>query len=759
MKILVISSDYPGPDFIYGDVFVHTRLKQYLAYAEVAVVGYNAVVRSDRNFIYEGISVCISNNIHTFYNKIKNFNPDVIAAHLINHIYIDYLITTQKPLVIFVHGYEATSWKRRLMNYNSLGAIRYLIPYIKANRKQLSKFKQLVRYAQGKPNIQFVFVSHWLRNAVEKDLNTKIQNARVIPNGIDTSLFDYHSKEKDHRKKILMLRSFKARNYANDLAIDAILLLSKRPCFNDLEFSIYGEGYLFKKLTYKLRLLPNVKLHNYFIENQKIPAIHREHGIFLCPSRMDTQGVSMCEAMASGLVPVTSPIGGIPEYLENGISGLSTSNAEGIAQKIEYLYNHPDQFLKMSYNARYAITTKCSLPDTVLNEIVLMKSIIDAPNQVKYQQCTNCLLDTHDDHTITFNEKGVCIFCVNYYANEKKNVKTHTEASSELEGIVNTIKCAGKDQPYDCILGLSGGVDSTYLALKAKEIGLRPLAVHFDNGWNSESAVSNIEKIVTKLGFDLHTHVIDWDEFRDLQLAFLKASVVDIEMVTDHAIMTSLYKIAIRYRIKFILSGVNYVTESILPPSWIHDKRDHIHIQAINKLFGSAPLQKFPLMNSWLKFRIEWKGIKSIALLNYFPYWQSEVKKRITEELEWRDYGGKHYESVFTRFYQGYILPIKFNIDKRKAHLSNLICSGQITREEALAEIKRPAYSEALQKNDWEFVLKKLGLSSREFEAIMKLPVKRHNEYPIDESIYNRFPLLRFILPAWKMIKRIKQAA
>lgn len=254
----------------------------------------------------------------------------------------------------------------------------------------------------------------------------------------------------------------------------------------------------------------------------------------------------------------------------------------------------------------------------------------------------------------------------------------------------------------------------------------------------------------------MHTFVIDWEEFRDVQLAFFKASVVDIEVVTDHAIFASLHKIAIENNIRYILSGVNFVTESVLPPAWIHDKRDHVHIKAIHKKFGTIPLKRYPLFSSWLKFYGAWKGVNSVSLLNYFPYKKSEVKRIITEKLGWRDYGGKHYESVFTRFYQGYILPVKFGIDKRKAHLSNLINAGQISREDALKELASPAYPEDLCKKDFDFVLKKLGLSESEFQQIINLPIKRHTEYPVDEDIYKRFPVLYLLAPVWKLIKRIK---
>jgi len=394
----------------------------------------------------------------------------------------------------------------------------------------------------------------------------------------------------------------------------------------------------------------------------------------------------------------------------------------------------------------------------VVNKKEIQWSNNTQPNETKrYIQCTQCILDTKDDSAIEFDGSGVCSYCRDYEIKESKFVKKGEEGERALEALVNKIKESGLGKPYDCILGVSGGVDSTYLAYQAKKLGLRPLAVHFDNGWNSELAVSNIENIINRLGFDLHTFVIDWEEFKDLQLSFLKASVVDIELLTDHAIITKLYQLAIENNIKYILSGTNVVTEAVLPSPWIHNKRDHIHIRAVQEKFGTVPIKTFPLFTSSLKWLVVWKGIKSASLLDLMPYNKKDVKKIIATELGWRDYGGKHYESVFTRFYQGYILPTKFGIDKRKAHLSNLICSGQISRGEALEELSKPGYDDATRKSDYEFVLKKLNLRHEEFEAIMKAPVRKHTEFPVENSIYDRFPWLKIVRPVWQKIKSVRK--
>jgi N-acetyl sugar amidotransferase len=373
-----------------------------------------------------------------------------------------------------------------------------------------------------------------------------------------------------------------------------------------------------------------------------------------------------------------------------------------------------------------------------------------------YQQCKHCVLDTHDDPAIVFDERGICNYCLQYELELAKLPTTQDEANIALHKIVDRIKTIGKGKPYDCIMGLSGGVDSTYLAYRAKQLGLRPLAVHFDNGWNSELAVQNIERIVTKLNIDLHTLVVDWDEFRDLQLSFFKASVIDIELATDHAILTTMYKLAIEKNIKFVLSGHNIATELILPVHWYHDKRDHVHIKAIQKEFGTIPLKTYPLMTSFMKFMIEWKQIKSVRLLDYMPYNKKEVKKIIADELGWRDYGGKHYESIFTRFYQGYVLVEKYKVDKRRAHLSNLICSGQMTRDEVLLELKTPPYNPKQFEEDLDFVLKKFGLTKLDFDALMHLEIKRHTDYEVDTSIYKRYGFLKIFLPFWRVIKKVR---
>ena len=336
-------------------------------------------------------------------------------------------------------------------------------------------------------------------------------------------------------------------------------------------------------------------------------------------------------------------------------------------------------------------------------------------------------MDTTDPD-IEFDDHGICNYCRQYDA-FVKNLPDRQVRETELDKIINEIKEWGKDKEYDCILGLSGGVDSSFVAYKAKEFGLRPLVVHFDSGWNSEIAVKNIENIVVKLGFDLHTFVADWEEMKDLQLAYLKASVVNADVPQDYAFSTILYKTAAEKGIRYFLSGYNFQTEFILPPKWVYNPRDLRNILSIHKAYGRLPLKRYPSIGLFRELYLTYLRIKRIDLLYYLDYNKNEAMNVLGEKLGWRYYGGKHYESIWTRFFQGYYLPAKFNIDKRKAHLSSLIVSGQITRDEALEELKSDPYPPELLESDKEFVMKKLGISREEFEEIMSAPVRDHSEF------------------------------
>lgn len=373
-------------------------------------------------------------------------------------------------------------------------------------------------------------------------------------------------------------------------------------------------------------------------------------------------------------------------------------------------------------------------------DIEKLKTDLEVNSGRPYQQCAITVMDTIADPDITFNSKGVCNYYYEYKEAEKRDVFSGDSGKEKLERLVKKIKKDGEDNQYDCLIGLSGGVDSTYVAYLTKELGLRPLAVHLDNGWNSELAVKNVENIVTKLNIDLYTLVVNWEEFKDIQLSYLKASVVDIEVVSDHAIFATMYKLAKEKKIGYIVSGTNVVTEFIMPPSWLYKKMDFTNLKSIHDSYGSKKLKTYPTFD--FKKYVYYSAVLKltpISILNYVPYNKQKVKEIIARELNWRDYGGKHYESVFTKFYQAYILPRKFHVDKRKAHLSTLICSGQISKEEALNELENPLYNTAELNSDKEYVLKKLGLSPQEFENIMTLPARRHEEFKTDTRLKERY--------------------
>lgn len=357
----------------------------------------------------------------------------------------------------------------------------------------------------------------------------------------------------------------------------------------------------------------------------------------------------------------------------------------------------------------------------------------------EYRACTRCIMD-NSVKEIEFDENGVCNFCHTYDEHISKDLYYDKNGLERLDKLISAIKKRGKGKEYDCLIGLSGGVDSTYVAYLVKmKYGLRPLAIHLDNGWNSELSVANIEQIVKRLDIDLYTHVLDWQVFKDIQVSFLKSSMANVELPTDHAIWAVLLHTAAKRKIPYIISGHNIVTEAIMPESWIYPSKESRIIKGIQKKFGHQNIKSFPRLTTfnyvdYLLFR----GIRWIPILNYHPYSKVEAKKTITDELGWRDYGGKHYESIFTRFFHAYYLPVKYGYDLRRPYISALILSGQMTREQALIEIAQPTAPEKMLKDDLEYVIKKLNLSPEEFDKIMKAPIKSFSDYPNNHALWSR---------------------
>jgi N-acetyl sugar amidotransferase len=356
-------------------------------------------------------------------------------------------------------------------------------------------------------------------------------------------------------------------------------------------------------------------------------------------------------------------------------------------------------------------------------------------NKVEYRQCKNCVMDTTTSY-IRFDEDGVCNFCKEHKKALQKYVYDFTpeERKAKLDKLISGIKKQGAGKKYDCILGISGGVDSSYLCILAKEWGLRPLIVHFDNGWNSDLAVTNINNIITKLDYELYTYVINWEQFKDLQLSYFKASVLDIEVPNDQLIFATLFKVAKEHGIKNIISGNNIFTEEILPYDWaFHHKLDLTNLRNIHKKFGKADVKSFPTLSMKDRSRYKNQGYEIHTVLEYVDYDNDKIKDLLEKEFNYVFYECKHFESVFTRFYQGHILPAKWNIDKRKAHLSCMIVSGFMTRDEAVAELAHPPYAIEKQLEDKAYVCKKWDMSQEEFNEIMAKPPVSHDIYGYDK--------------------------
>ena len=348
-----------------------------------------------------------------------------------------------------------------------------------------------------------------------------------------------------------------------------------------------------------------------------------------------------------------------------------------------------------------------------------------------YQICTRCVMDTSDPD-IQFNAKGECNHCTGFLTKRIQHQYSGLESDKELELVVSDMKKAGKGKEYDCIIGLSGGIDSCYAAYIAKQQGLRVLAVHLDNGWNSEEAVLNIKNVANKLGIDYESYVLNWEEFKDLQLSFLKASVPEAETPTDISIPAAWNHFAKKYGVKYIISGGNFATEGILPTCWHYNAKDLTYLNHIHKTFGTIKLKNFPTFG----FKKEMynkliRGIKMNYLLNYVPYEKEKAMEFLKKELSWKYYGGKHYESKYTGFIQSYYLYEKFGIDYRRATLATQICTGEVKREDALTELSIKPYKDEIVSKEKKYISKKLGITQDELERIISLPPKWYRDYPM----------------------------
>ncbi len=356
-----------------------------------------------------------------------------------------------------------------------------------------------------------------------------------------------------------------------------------------------------------------------------------------------------------------------------------------------------------------------------------------------YQICSNCVLDTQDPH-IKFDDNGVCDQCNDYRHNIKPKLNW-AKKKVEFEAMIKRIKDDGKDRDFDCLLGMSGGVDCSYmLHLAVKELGLRPLVFHVDGGWDSELAVNNIQMMVDKLDLDLYTEVINWEEMKDFQLALFKSGTPTLDLAQDVAFVGGVYKFAEKYKVKYILNGYNYSSEFCSYPLKYYYYADSKFINDIRDQFGSNPMKTYPMTSVfyrklWMKYI---KGIKFVQLLTYFPYSKDEAKEILQREYGWVPYPQKHFESRFTRFFESYWLPERFHYDPRRVQFSSLILAGQMTREKALEELTKKPYDSETIKNDFKYVATKLGISVEELQGYFDMPQKFYWDYKNSQTMLSR---------------------
>ncbi len=356
-----------------------------------------------------------------------------------------------------------------------------------------------------------------------------------------------------------------------------------------------------------------------------------------------------------------------------------------------------------------------------------------------YQVCTRCVMDS-SAVDIQFDKEGICNYCTNFLHGSSNTLKlSSSEKENKLKNLIDSIKNEGKGKQYDCIVGVSGGVDSSWVLVQAVKLGLRPLAVHMDNGWDSELAQNNISNLVRDLNVDLFTHVIDWFEYKSLMQAFFDADVIDVELLYDNAMLSINYRLAAKHRVSFILSGSNQATEGMeIPPSWNWFKYDKKNIKSIGKNFGNIRIKTFPAIGTLELIRYEFlQNIKWTSILDLLEYNKFVAMEELQRSFGYKPYPYKHYESIFTRFYQGYLLPEKFGVDKRRLHLSTLVISGQMSRAEAVQGVEGIAYpTHSDLENDVNYFLKKMGWNKEQLIEYISRPEIPHNFYSSEKGLW-----------------------
>lgn len=491
------------------------------------------------------------------------------------------------------------------------------------------------------------------------------------------------------------------------------------------------------------------RLHGQFSKNQVKDFIENTP-IDVIVNCSDTEGipVSLMEAISAGIPAIAFDIGGIPGIVSNNENGLllnfdAEKNIANLKDAIYQFNGIPvEQKLMFSKNAKKLWYENYNKEKNYLSFV----DLINEENQKNKVACKKCLIDSEIYPNIILDKYGVCDVCAIV---EGKNNKILIQRNNHyLDNLLETIKASKKNKKYDCILGISGGVDSAYLALKAKEWGLNPLLVHIDNGWNSETAVYNIQALIQQLDLELYTVVIDWQEIKDLVRSFLKASVIDIDWANEMCAQAALNQVAKKFGVKHILTGHQMATEGWMPDNVVHYKLDSLNFRAIHKKFGERKLKTYPIIGFLKTYYYEKiLGIRYYYPLDYIEYNKDKVKAELVKKYGWRDYGQKHFESIFTRFYQGHILIKKFKIDKRKFHYSSSILSGQLTKENALELINSNEYEASGQmQQDKEYIIKKLEFTPEEFENILNSKPKNHSDYPSIINVIKKLKRIKNVL-------------
>ena len=452
--------------------------------------------------------------------------------------------------------------------------------------------------------------------------------------------------------------------------------------------------------------------------------------------------VSLMEAMSAGIPAIAINVGGVPEIVQNEVNGYLIDNKE--LDIVESLKNAILKFIDLNFEEKKIFSNhSIKIWEKEFNDELnysnfskLLKNEKDAI--VTKICCQKCLIDSFIYPSIVLDKYGVCDICNIIIVKNRKLLQQ--KESGYINDLLSDIQSKKSNKEYDCILGISGGIDSSFLAIKAKEWGLNPLLVHVDTGWNSEQAVDNIKLLLDYTGFDLYTVVIDWNEIQDIVRSFMRASVIDIDWANELSAQASLYKVAEKFNVKHILTGHQIATEGWMPLNIVHYKLDLINFKAIHNRFGERKLKTYPTIGLVKTYYYEEiKKINFYNPLDFISYIKEDVKLQLIDLYGYRDHGQKHFENIFTRFYQGYLLPYKFKVDKRIFHYSSLIVAGQLTKEEAQLEISKNSYKDPIQfSTDKEFVIKKLGFTEVEFENILKAAPKNHTDYPSYLNLTNK---------------------